>query len=60
MEPKLVSKGKEKDGGEGKVDKLKAHWTTSNKKLFMDLALKRFIPSHLSSDVDPTVTIWVL
>lgn len=41
MAPKLVSKGKEKDGGEGKVDKLKAYWGTSNKKLFMDLALKR-------------------
>lgn len=31
---KIISKGNDKDVGEGKSEKLKAHWTTSNKKLF--------------------------
>lgn len=39
MAPKVISKGKEKDGKEGQSDRPKANWTTSNKKLFLDLEM---------------------
>lgn len=40
MAPKVIPKGKDKDMGEGKSEKPKVHWTSSNKKLFLDLTLK--------------------
>lgn len=39
MAPKVIPKGKDKDMGEGKSKKPKAHWMLSNKKLHLDLAL---------------------
>lgn len=39
MAPKVNLKGKSQLG-EVKIEKPKAHWTQSNKKLFLDLALK--------------------
>lgn len=35
-----MSRGKDKDVGEDKWDKQKAHWTIANKKLFLNLALQ--------------------
>lgn len=40
MAPKLSARGKVKDLGEVKFEKPKAHWTTANKKLFLDLAVE--------------------
>lgn len=45
MAAKLIPKGKEKDRGEGKP-KSNAHWMASNKKLFMDLALKEKVKGN--------------
>lgn len=44
--PKVISKGKEKDGGEGNSDKPRAHWTMSNEKLFLELALEENVKGN--------------
>lgn len=48
MAPKVISKGKEKGGGrgEGKSDRTKANRATSNKKLFLDLALEEKVKGN--------------
>lgn len=40
MALKVIPKGKDKDMGEGKSEKAKAHCTLCNKKLFLDLAVE--------------------
>lgn len=40
MTMKVIPKGKENDGGEGKSDRPKAHWSSANKKVFLDLTLE--------------------
>lgn len=46
MAPKLISKGKEKDKGEGKSDRPKANWTTTNKKVFLDLFIEEKVKEN--------------
>lgn len=46
MAPKVISKGKEKDGEEGKSDRPKVNWTTSNKKLFLDLTIEKKVKGN--------------
>lgn len=46
MAPKLISKGKEKDGEECKSDRLKANWTIADKKLFLNLVIKEKVKGN--------------
>lgn len=41
MAPKISSKGNDKDVGDSKIEKKKAYWKMSNKKLFIGLVLKQ-------------------
>lgn len=40
MAPKLSGRGEVNDVDEVKSEKLKAHWTTANMKLFLDLTIE--------------------
>lgn len=41
MEPKVSNKENDKDVQDSKTEKQKGHWTISNKKLFIDLAIEQ-------------------
>lgn len=49
MAPNVISKGGEKNRGEGKSNRPNAHWTTANKKFFLDLALEEKVKGNRPS-----------
>lgn len=49
MELEIMSREKDKDVGEGKSDKPKAHWTIVNKKFFLYLTLEEKLKGNRPS-----------